>query len=601
MPARALPSLRRRCGLCLAALCLWQPSARAEYALALGAPPHYPPGFTHFAYVNPAAPKGGAFNMPWPGGFDTLNPYTLKGDKELGVGMLTVDTLMVQGQDEPFAMYALLAEDIRLAADKKSVTFRLNPKARFHNGDTVAARDVVTTFKLLTEDPAASPFYRHYWGDVAAAVAVDARTVRFDFKKPNAELHLILAGMPVFSHKSYPKGLSEGANRAPIGSGPYRLVRADNNRSEFARQRDYWAQNLPAQKGKYNFDTVRIKYYQDESAKIEGMKAGQYDALQENTARLWARAYANPDLMRRGLKRETFADGATAGMQGFVFNTRRTPLSDVRVRRALTLAFDFETLNRQMFYNSYRRSNSYFTNSEMAATGLPAAAELALLEPVRSKLPAAVFRQPVPEPPRIDPALGVRPNLLQARALLEAAGFRYRNGRLVDAAGRPLQLTFLTYSKTFERVVAKWQRDLAKIGVDLRVRVTDAAVFQRRMQDFDFDISIVNYANSESPGNEQLDYFSCRAAKTPGSRNWAGVCDPAVEALLPHFEHFDNRAQLVAAAQSLDRVLRHQYLVVPNWHSPHQRVVYWDKLGHPERPPKYFQAIHWVLTTWWVK
>ncbi|MCP2040796.1 microcin C transport system substrate-binding protein [Neisseria sp. HSC-16F19] len=600
MPGRALPSFLRRCGLFAAAVCVCLP-VEAEHAMSLGAPPQYAPGFTHFGYVNPDAPKGGSFNMPWPGGFDTLNPYTLKGDKEMGVGMLTVESLMTKGGDEPFAMYGLLAEDISLAADKKSVTFRLNPKARFHNGDAVTARDVVESFKLLTEDKDAAPFFRHYWADVARVVAADARTVRFEFKKPNAELHLIVGEMPVFSHKSYPQGLAAGANRAPIGSGPYRLLRAENNRSEFARDRNYWAQNLPTRKGKYNFDTVRIKYYRDDAAKIEGMKAGQYDALQEFTARLWARAYSNPDLMRRGLKRETFEDGSTAGLQGFVLNSRRKPLDDIRVRRALVLSFDYETVNKQLFYNSYRRSNSYFTNSEMAARGLPNAAELALLQPLRGKLPEAVFRQPVPEPPQTDPQLGVRPNLLQARALLEEAGYRYRNGRLVDAQGKPLQLTFLTYSKTFERVVAKWQRDLAKIGVDLRVRVTDSAVFQRRMQDFDFDISIVSYANSESPGNEQFEYFSCRAAKTPGSRNWSGVCDPAVEALLPHFERFENRAELVAAAQSLDRVLRHQYLVVPNWHSPHQRVVYWDRLGHPARPPKYFQAYEWVLSTWWVK
>lgn len=602
MPYRVLLSFFCRCGSLLALALLWLPQqAQGEYAMSLGQPPQYPPDFSHFGYVNPQAPKGGSFAMPWPGGFDTLNPYTLKGDKELGIGMLTVESLMTKGGDEPFAMYGLLAEDIRLAADRKSVTFRLRPQARFHNGDAVTARDVVASFKLLTEDAAAAPFFRHYWADVAAAVAVDMHTVRFDFKKTNAELHLTLGEVPVFSHKSYPQGLAAGANRAPIGSGPYRLVRARNNRSEFARDRDYWAQNLPVRKGQYNFDTVHIKYYRDESAKVEGMKAGQYDAMQEYTARLWARAYANPSLMRRGLKRETFADGSTAGLQGFVLNSRRAPLNDIRVRQALVLSFDFETVNKQLFYNSYRRSNSYFTNSEMAASGLPDAAELALLNPVRHLLPPAVFRQPAPEPPQIHPQLGVRPNLLQARALLEAAGYRYRNGRLEDGRGRPLQLTFLTYSKTFERVVAKWQRDLAKIGVDLRVRVTDSAVFQRRMQAFDFDIGIVTYANSESPGNEQAEYFSCRAAQTPGSRNWSGVCDPAVEALLPQFAHFENRAQLVTATRSLDRVLRHQYLVVPNWHAPQQRVVYWDRLGHPARPPKYFQAYEWVLSTWWVK
>ena len=575
--------------------------ANAEHALGLGQAPRYSAEFTHFGYTNPSAPKGGSFNLPWPGGFDTLNPFTLKGDKEIGIAMLTLDTLMAQGQDEPFTMYGLLAEDISLAKDGLSVTFRLNPKARFHNGDPVLAKDVAASFKALTEDKAATPLYRFYWADVAQVQTPSARTVRFVFRQPNAELHLILGSLPVFSHKSYPQGLAAAGNTPPIGSGPYRLQRAQSGVSEFRRDAQYWAQNLPVRRGMYNFDTVRIKYYQDETAKVEGMKAGQYDVVQENVARLWARAYNNPSLQSRGLTRQTYPQHSTAGMQGFVMNTRREPLNDIRVRQALVESFDFETVNRQLFYNSYARSYSYFTNSEMAATGLPDAAELALLNPVRTRLPAAVFTQTVPQPPQTDAKLGVRPNLLKARALLTEAGWRYQNGRLVNAQGRPLRLTFLSPSKTYERVTAKWQRDLAKIGIDLQVRVVDTAVYQRRMNDFDFDLSIVVYANSESPGNEQFDYYSCQAAKTPGSKNWAGVCDPAIDALLKNFEHFDNRTQLVSSARALDRVLCHRYLVVPNWYSPEHRLVYWDKFGQPPRPPRYFQAYDWALTTWWVK
>lgn len=576
-------------------------AAWSAHGLSLGSEPLYPPNFSHFGYTNPNAPKGGTFTMPITGGFDTLNPFTLKGDHEAGISSLTLDTLTAQSLDEPFAMYGLLAEDIEPAADGLSVIFRLNPKARFHNGDPVLAQDVTTSFKLLTQDPAASPNHRFYWADVAGVDIIDKRTVRFRFKNRNAELHMILGQLPVFSHKSYPQGLAKAPNTPPIGSGPYRLQRAHSGVSEFRRDAQYWAQNLPVRRGMYNFDTVRIKYYQDETAKVEGMKAGQYDVVQENVARLWARAYNNPSLQNRGLKRQTYSQHSTAGMQGFVMNTRREPLNDIRVRQALVESFDFETVNRQLFYNSYARSYSYFTNSEMAATGLPDAAELALLNPVRTRLPAAVFTQTVPQPPQTDAKLGVRPNLLKARALLTEAGWRYQNGRLVNAQGRPLRLTFLSPSKTYERVTAKWQRDLAKIGIDLQVRVVDTAVYQRRMNDFDFDLSIVVYANSESPGNEQFDYYSCQAAKTPGSKNWAGVCDPAIDALLKNFEHFDNRTQLVSSARALDRVLRHRYLVVPNWYSPEHRLVYWDKFGQPPRPPRYFQAYDWALTTWWVK
>lgn len=572
---------------------------QAEYALSLGQAPQYGPNFGHFGYVQPQAPKGGSLNLPWPGGFDTLNPFTLKGDKEIGISLLTLDTLMTQGADEPFAMYGLLAEDLQLAADGLSATFRLHPRARFHNGDPVLAADVAASFKILTEDAAATPLYRLYWGDVARVRVVNERTVRFEFKKRNAELHLILGSLPVFSHKSYPNGLAAAPNTPPIGSGPYRLQQARGTVAEYRRAADYWAQNLPSRRGMYNFDTVRIKYYRDETAKIEGMKAGQYDVLQEHVARQWARAYNNPSLQARGLTRQAYPQHRTAGMQGFVLNARRSPLNDIRVRQALVLSFDFETVNQQLFYGSYRRSNSYFTNSEMAARGLPGADELAILEPLRRQLPPEVFSQPVPEPPQTDPQLGVRPNLLRARSLLLQAGYRYHHGCLVNRNGQPLQLEFLTYSKTFERVVAKWQRDLAKIGVQLQVRVVDGAIFQRRMNDFDFDISITGYSNSESPGNEQLDYFSCKAAATPGSKNWAGVCDPAVDALLRHFEHFENRAQLVASARALDRVMRHRYLVVPNWHSPDDRLVYWRKFGQPARPPRYGSALEWVISSWW--
>ena len=299
-------------------------------------------------------------------------------------------------------------------------------------------------------------------GDVARVETPNERTVRFVFKKRNAELHMILGELPVFSHKSYPKGLEAAPNTLPIGSGPYRLGKTVSNRqSEYIRRTDYWAQNLPTRRGMFNFDRVRLKYYQDETVRMERVKGGQYDFMQENTAALWARGYPESALQRHGLVKKEWRQQRTAGMQGFVMNMRRAQLKDVRVRQALVLAFDFETVNRRMFYGVYTRSNSFFTNSDMAATGKPQGAELALLQPLKNKLPAAVFSQDVPQPPQIDPNLGVRPNLLQARALLEQAGYRYWNGVLVDKNGKPLVLEFLTYSKNFERVVSKWQRDLA--------------------------------------------------------------------------------------------------------------------------------------------
>lgn len=584
-----------------ALLLAFSASAHAAHGLSLGAQPRYAAGFSHFDYVNPGAPKGGTFTLPMAGGFDTLNPFTLKGDHEAGIAALTLDTLMSKSDDEPFAMYGLLAEDVQTASDGLSVTFKLNPKARFHNGAPVLAQDVAASFKTLTQDPAAQPLYKFYWADVAKVETPAPRTVVFRFKQRNAELHMILGELPVFSHKSYPKGLAAAPNTPPVGSGPYRLARTDNGLSEFVRDKNYWAQNLPTRKGMYNFDTVRFRYYKDDSVRIEGIKGGRYDFVQENVARNWARAYPADALAKRGLQKHEWAHGNTAGLQGFVMNLRRPPLDHILVRRALVESFDFESVNSRLFYGLYRRSNSLFTNSSLAAGGKPQGRELALLNSIRSKLPAAVFTENAPEPPQTDPALGVRPNLLKARKLLEQAGYRYRNGVLVDKNGKALVLEFLSPSKTYERVTAKWQRDLAKIGIRLNMRVADAAVYQKRLNDFDYDLTIVVYGNSESPGNEQFNYFSCEAAKTPGTRNWAGVCDPAVEALLPKFASFSNREELTAAARALDRVIRHQYIIVPNWYSDRHRVIYRNTLAVPAQKPEYYQAMDWVLKAGWIK
>ncbi|MBF0804654.1 MULTISPECIES: extracellular solute-binding protein [unclassified Neisseria] len=576
--------------------------AYAAHGLALGQPVRHPAGFKSFDYVNPEAPKGGTFTLPAAGGFDTFNPFTLKGSREAGMAMLTLDTLAEKGKDEPFAIYGLLAQDISPASDGLSVTFKINPKARFHNGDPVQAKDVAASFNTLTRDKAAVPMYRFYWADVARVETPDMRTVVFRFKKRNAELHMTLGELPVFSHKSYPKGLAAAPNTPPIGSGPYRFNKADSGRlSEFVRDKNYWAQNLPVRKGMYNFDTVRFKYYKDDTVRLEGIKGGQYDFMQENSARNWARAYPEELLAKRRLRKHEWRHSNTAGMQGFVMNLRRAPFNDIRVRQALVESFDFENTNARLFYGLYRRSNSFFTHSEMAASGKPSGMEAAMLERVRRHLPAAVFAQNAPEPPKTDPVHGIRPNLRKARALLEQAGYRYRNGVLVNPQGRPLVVEFLSPSKTYERVTTKWRNDLAKIGVRMNVRMADPSVYRKRVGSFDFDMTVVVYANSQSPGNEQFDYFSCASAKAEGSHNWAGVCDPAVEALLKHFESFETRTELVAASRALDRVLRHQYIVVPNWYTDRYRVVYRNTLGIPARQPKYYTPAEWALSAGWVK
>ncbi|WP_054286873.1 extracellular solute-binding protein [Gulbenkiania mobilis] len=576
--------------------------ARSAPAIALGYVPRYQAGFSHFDYVNPDAPKGGQLVLPATGSFDTLNPFTLKGDKEAGVSLLTLDTLLAQSEDEPFSLYGLLAEDVVLAPDGLSVIFRLNPKARFVNGDPVTAADVVASFRTLTTDRTATPLYRVYWADVAEAAALNSRTVRFTFKRRNAELHLILGQLPVFSRKWIPPGrtLADVATTPPIGSGPYVLESwAAGRYARYRRNPAYWAVTLPVRRGMYNFDHITFRYYQDTTARLEAFKAGEFDLIEENTAKDWARGYNGPRFRDGRILRRTLPHENSAGMQGFVFNLRRPLFADRRVRQALSLAFDFEWANRQLFYNQYRRSDSYFTNSEMAARGLPTQEEMKLLAPLRARLDPAVFGEAVLPPDSAGP-YGLRNNLKRARSLLFEAGWRYEGGRLVDRNGRPFVFEFLSFSRSYERIVSVWQRNLARLGITLNVRVVDPAIYQRRMDRFEYDSTVVVYGASQSPGNEQLDFHSCEAARTPGSRNWAGLCDPAVESLLQHFLHFESRTELVAASRALDRVLRAGHYVVPNWYLPYHRVAWWNRFGQPARTPRYYPiATYWALETWW--
>ena len=352
-------------------------------------------------------------------------------------------------------------------------------------------------------------------------------------------------------------------------------------------------------KGLYNFDTIRFKYYLDETARVEALKAGEYDILEENVARLWARAYSDKVLKKKNFIRNEFTHHNNAGMQAFVLNLRRPILQDENLRHALILAFDFESVNRMSFYGLYQRDDSFFTNTELAAKGLPENEELQILQSVKDNLPPDIFTTPPIMPPEIDPVRGVRPNLVKAKNILLSAGYTYQDGVLIDPNGKKVELEFLTYTKAFERTTAKWKRDLQKIGITLNIRVTDTALFMKRMNDFDYDIVIANYANSLSPGNEQFEYHSCQAAQTNGTRNYAGVCDTAVEKILPHFIAAQNRVELVAASQALDRVLRRKYMVVPNWYSSKIRMIYKQNFRQPETLPQQFHGIQWAIETWW--
>ncbi len=585
-----------------AALC-WPAPALAAYALAWGDTPKYPPGFDHFDYVNPDAPRGGTLNLPGYGSFDKLNPFTLRGMAADGLATLMFETLAVASEDEPFSMYGLLADDMDFAADGLSITFHLNPAARFWNGDPVTAEDVRFSFEALT-GRLAHPRFRQYFGDVARVVVVDAGTVRFEFRRRNHELHMIIGlQLPVFSHKW---GAGQAFDRVvqdePITSGPYRIERFDWGKTiSFRRNPHYWARELNVRRGMFNFDRVVYKYFKDETARLEGFKAGEFDWVLENSAKNWARGHVGRRYDSGEIVKEQFAHSNSAGMQGFVLNTRRALFTDVRVRHALALAMDFEWMNRQVFYGQYVRSPSYFTNSEMEARGLPSPAELALLEPYRARLDPLVFG-PAILPPRTDPPSSLRQNLRRALELLAQAGWNVDGeGVLRDASGRAFEFEILSYSSGLERIAVPWVRNLEKLGIAARLRVTDPALYQKRMDEFDFDVAVQLLAASQTPGNELLERFTSAAAGVNGSDNLAGVRDPVVDALVQTLLRSHTRAELVATARALDRVLRAGWYLVPHFHAPTHRVAWRSRLAHPAHLPLYYAAETWLLETWWEK
>lgn len=580
--------------------------AAAAPAIAWGAQPRYAPGFSHFEYANPKAPKGGTVNLDGFGSYDKLNPFTLKGIVADGLTQLMFETLAEGSDDEPASMYGLLAEDMVFAPDELSITFRLNPKARFSNGDPVLAEDVKHSFDTLL-GKGAHPRYRQFFADVARAVVLDERTVRFEFKRRNHELHMIIGTqMPVFSRKwgldaqGKPKPFDKIVQDEPITSGPYRVLKADWGKSiSFQRNPAYWGAALAVRAGAYNFDTVVFRYYKDETARLEAFKAGEFDWIAENSAKNWARGHTGRRYGKEIVKVE-FRHANAAGMQGFVLNTRRPQFADVRVRQALGLAFDFEWMNRQVFFGQYTRSPSYFTNSDMQATGMPSASELALLEPYRGKLSAEVFG-PAVTPAVMDQPTSLRENLRKARALLEAAGWKVaEDGKLRNARGEAFSFEVLSYSKALERIAVPWVRNLEKLGIEGRMRVTDPALYQKRGDEFDFDVLVNSYSAGQTPGNELVERFTSRAAQEKGSDNLAGIQNEAVDQLIDRLLQSRSREEVVNHARALDRVLRAGYYLVPHFHSANHRVAYWKKLRPPEKLPLYYSAKTWFLKYWWL-
>jgi len=577
------------------------PGAWAAHAFSLYDTPKYPAGFTHFDYVNPDAPKGGDLYLANPDrrtSFDKFNPFSLKGVAAAGVANLMFETLAVGSSDEIATMYGLLADDMQLAPDRMSMTFHLNPKARFNNGDPVLAADVKYSFDTLIEKGA--PQFKSIYAEVKRCVVVDERTVRFDFKSLNHELPLIVGGTPVFSRKwAAGTDFDQIQLTPPIASGPYLIERYDTGRAiTYRLDPNYWGVNLPTRKGMFNFGKIHYRFYKDDVARLEAFKAGEFDVVVEYSSKNWARSYTGPKFSDGRIIKRELKHSNGAGMQGFVMNLRRPQFQDPRVRQALGLALDFEWMNRQLFYGAYTRIYSFFNNSPMAATGMPSPDELTLLEPMRRQLDPAVFG-PAPVPPRTDPPHSLRANLLQAVELFREAGWTYRDGALRNAKGEPFAFEIIDDQSALSRVISVYVRNLQKLGIQVTQRTADYALIQKRMDEFDFDMTSIRFPDMTSPGNELFDMFGSKAADQKGSNNVWGLKDPAVDRLVQDLVAANTRGQLTAAARALDRVLLHKYIVVPHWYSSTHRVAYRNRFGMPDKLPLYYQADPYVISSWW--
>jgi microcin C transport system substrate-binding protein len=566
--------------------------------LSLIGEPKYAPDFEHFDYVKPDAPKGGRVRQALYGTFDSLNPFVVKGKP--GPVSSIYDTLMADSMDEPSAEYGLLAKSVTYPEDFAWVEFALHDTARFHDGKPVTAADVVFSFEALTTN---HPFYNRYYANVTEAEVLDEQRVRFTFDETgNRELPLIMGQLPVLpSHYwdgSDGRDISETTLVPPLGSGPYRIVDVTPGRKVvFERVDDYWGTDLPVNRGKHNFDLMVYEYFLDSTAMLEAFKGDRYDVRVENSAKQWATEYDFPAVKSGEVVLQTFTTRSPSPMQAFVFNTRREKFADRRVREAFNLAFDFEWMNKNIFFGQYTRTGSFFEGSELEATGLPAEKELELLEPLRGQVPDEVFTQAFENPKNPD-TRAVRANLRKAAALLKDAGWVVKDDQLVNAeTGTAMTVEFLLQAPTFERVVLPFKQSLKRLGIDVTVRTVDTSQFQAREEKFEFDIIVDSFGQSLSPGNEQRDFWGSESAGRDGSRNTIGIKDPAVDALIDKIIFAPDRQTLVAATRALDRVLLWNHYVIPQWWSP-LRTARWDRFGQPETLPDY-AVFGGFPTVWW--
>ncbi|MCB9480505.1 MAG: ABC transporter substrate-binding protein [Desulfobacteraceae bacterium] len=566
----------------------------SAHGFAMNGEVKYKKGFSHFEYVNPDAPKGGVFKRAATGSFDSLNPFVLKGLSAGGLSYV-FETLCVQSEDEPFSMYGLIAEEITIPESNKYVEFKINEKARFHDGKKITPEDIIFSFNILMEK--GSPIYKKYYGDISDVVKISDNKVRFEFKtSDNPELPLIISQLSVLPKHYYEEKGFEAGLVPPLGSGPYRVKDFSPGKFiSYERVKDYWGKDLPVNIGMYNFDEIIFDYYRDETVSLEAFKAGAYDFRLENTAKSWAVSYEGPAFEKGEIIKEEIHHKNSSGMQGFVFNLRNKKFQNRNLRKALVYAFDFDWINKNLFYGQYKRSMSYFSNSELASKGLPSKEELEILKPYKGKIPDEVFEKEF-FLPDTDSEKTSRYYLRKAAQILKKEGYLVENGKRIDKySKKPLEFEILISSPAFERIALTYKKSLEKLGIGLEIRRVDDTQFYNRIRNFDYEMITSVFPQSLSPGNEQRYFWGSLAADTPGSRNYCGIKNPVIDEIVEKLISAKGRQNLINHTKALDRVLLWNYYLVPHWHIDYFRVAYKNKFKHPQKTPDYGLG----LNSWW--
>ena len=555
----------------------------------------YSADFKHFEYSNPNAPKGGSFRQASIGSFNSLNPFIVKGNAAAGITRI-YDTLLQQSSDEPFSLYPLIASQVKVADDFSSVSFLINSKAKFHDGTPITAHDVKFSFDLLIEK--GTPTYRSYYSGIDNVVVDSLLQVTFHFKeKENRELPLIVGQISILpEHFWKNKDFTKSGLVVPIGSGPYKIKEFDAGKQiTYERIKDYWAKDLPVNKGRHNFDQIIIDYYRDDAVAFEAFKSGAFDYRYETSSKRWSTGYVGKQFEQGKILKEMINNKSPQGMQAFWFNLRKDKFKNPKVREAISLLFDFEWANKNLFYGAYTRSNSFFSGSELSTNKIITKAERKILSSYKNQLSTAVF-----EPLKENITLGdgnMRKQMRQAVKLLAEAGYELKNSKMQNQQGEQLSFEFLLRSKLFERIVHPFRRNLQRIGIKTNIRLVDISQFIHRLNNFDFDMVALGKAQSISPGNEQASYWGCDAVNEIGTSNWAGVCSPVIDSLTKQLIQAHSREKVVNITKALDRVLLSQHFAIPQWYLPAYRIAYWDKLSHPKVTPYYDLG----LDTWWSK